>query len=196
MIQRRWFFDSVRKTLFGGHLQQSQVDGMNALLARADEGMDYRQFAYVLATTYWETAQTMCPIAEIGKGKGKPYGVPDPQTGQTYYGRGYVQITWKTNYEKLQAACGFRWGDRNQVTHADSALDPDIAADNIFYGMVHGLFTGTKLGDYITPDGTDWYNARRIVNALDHAQQIAADASHFHDALSYTPGTDTETGEI
>ncbi len=54
----------------------------------------------MLATAYWETAQTMEPIEEYGKGAGRPYGEPDPATEQTYYGRGYVQLTWLPNYEK------------------------------------------------------------------------------------------------
>jgi len=35
----------------------------------------------------------MQPIEEYGKGKGMKYGSPDPETGQTYYGRGFVQTT-------------------------------------------------------------------------------------------------------
>ncbi|TOE35570.1 hypothetical protein CGJ43_25525, partial [Vibrio parahaemolyticus] len=60
--------------------------------------------AYVLATTYHETGHTMKPIEEWGKGQGRPYGEPDPETGQTYYGRGYVQLTWLANYIKAKAA--------------------------------------------------------------------------------------------
>jgi hypothetical protein len=35
----------------------------------------------------------MQPIEEYGKGRGMPYGKPDPTTGQVYYGRGFVQLT-------------------------------------------------------------------------------------------------------
>ena len=27
----------------------------------------------------------------------------DPQTGQTYYGRGFVQLTWRDNYARADA---------------------------------------------------------------------------------------------
>lgn len=59
------------------------------------------QISYVLATVRHETAGTYLPIAEYGKGEGKPYGNPDPLTGKIYYGRGYVQLTWKENYERF-----------------------------------------------------------------------------------------------
>jgi putative chitinase len=185
MIDRQCFFDTVRTSLCGGTLLPSQVDGMTAILDRAEaEQMEPRQLAYVLATCFHETARTMQPIAEYGRGTGKRYGRPDPETGQCFYGRGFVQITWKENYAKLQAACGERWGDRNQVTDPDCALDLDIATDNLFHGMQTGLFTGKKLADYITAERCDWINARRIVNALDCAGQIAGYAEKFYTALT------------
>ena len=42
----------------------------------------------------------MQPIEEYGKGAGHP--CADPETGQTCYGRGYVQLTWRDNYERAQ----------------------------------------------------------------------------------------------
>jgi len=196
MIHRKWFFDSVRQSLFGGSLAQSQVDGMNALLDRADEThMDYRQFAYVLATTYHETAQTMQPIAEYGKGKGQPYGQPAGPYDQCYYGRGFVQLTWYDNYQTMQDSCGSgpAWLGKNIVECADDALDLNVATDIIFYGMAKGSFTGKKLSDYINAQGTDWYSARKIVNALDCASTIQGYAEKFHDALTYTPAAETGT---
>src|SRR5215475_15078850 len=136
MIQRKYFFDSVRGSLFGGSMTQAQVDGMTAMLDFAESvGSDDRHLAYILATTYHETAQTMQPIAEYGKGKGKPYGVPDPVTGETYYGRGYVQLTWKENYQKQDAKLAL---GGELVRNADIALEPAIALRVIFGGMYDG----------------------------------------------------------
>ena len=83
------FFDSVRASIFNGSLSHKQVQGCEILLAAmaAREWGDLRWYAYVLATTYHETDATMQPVAEYKRGKGKPYGKPDPETGQTYYGR-------------------------------------------------------------------------------------------------------------
>jgi hypothetical protein len=190
MIHRKWFFDVVRKSLFGGALTQHQVDGLNALLERADaEDLDYRQVAYVLATTFHETAQTMQPIAEYGKGKGQAYGQPAGPYNQCYYGRGFVQLTWYDNYQTMQRACGAdpAWAGKNIIERADDALDCAVATDIIFYGMLKGSFTGKKLADYITASATDWYSARKIVNGLDQASKIEDYAYEFHSALTYTP---------
>src|SRR5262245_48374882 len=100
---RMTYFDSVRESLFTEHMTQQQVDGQNDLLQRWEDepsSDDLRHLAYPLATTLHETASEMWPIEEYGKGSGQPYGVPDPETKQTYYGRGYVQLTWRDNYAR------------------------------------------------------------------------------------------------
>lgn len=187
-IQRKYFFDSVRGSLFAGHLNQSQVDGLNTILDYAESvGCDDRHLAYILATTFHETAQTMQPIAEYGKGKGKSYGVPDPQTGQTYYGRGYVQLTWKDNYKKQDDKLGL---GGQLVKNADLALDPEIALKVLFSGMFDGDFTGVGLPKYVTckdpnSDTTDYYNARKIVNGLDCASLIQGYAMSFTNAITH-----------
>lgn len=191
MIQRKYFFDRVRSTLGGGTLAQSQVDGLNVMLERADaRRIDFRQFAYILATAWHETAYTLQPIEEYGRGAGHEYGVPDPVTGQTYYGRGFVQLTWAANYKTCQQKADDlrRWGDRDIYLDAGKALDLDIATDVIFYGMRSGMFTGAALGDFVNADDTDFYNARKVVNGLDCADKIADEAGLFLAALTFTPG--------
>ncbi len=188
-IQRKYFFDSVRESLFGGDINQGQVDGLNLLLDYAENnGYDDRHLAYILATTYHETAQTMQPIAEYGKGKGKKYGNPDPQTGETYYGRGYVQLTWKDNYQKQDDKLGL---GGSLVKQPDLAMDPEIALQILFGGMYDGDFTGVGLGQYVTckdptSDTTDYYNARKVVNALDCADQIKGYAIKFANAITHS----------
>ena len=192
MIQRKFFFDSVRGSLFAGSMTQSQVDGMNMILDYAEQvGCDDRHLAYILATTFHETAQTMIPIAEYGKGKGKAYGVPDPVTGQTYYGRGLVQITWKDNYQKQDDKLKLRG---ELVANADLALDPEIATKIIFGGMYDGDFTGVGMPKYITcsdpaTDTTDYYNCRKVVNGLDCATQIQGYAQSFTNAITHAATT-------
>jgi putative chitinase len=108
MINRAIFFDNVRKLPFPGSISQTQVAGCNALLDEAERrGFDFRWTAYCLATAYHETAHTMLPIAEYGRGKGKAYG--EPINGKVYYGRGYVQLTWIKNYEKMGACSRPIW---------------------------------------------------------------------------------------
>ena len=189
MIQRKYFFDAVRSSLFSGSMKQSQVDGMTALLDYSEQiGCDDRHLAYILATTFHETAQTMQPIAEYGKGKGKPYGVPDGPYNQVYYGRGFVQLTWYDNYKRQDAKLKLNGA---LVKNADLALDLQLATQIIFGGMYDGDFTGVGLPKYITDtkppeDTTDYFNARKIVNGLDCASQIQGYALKFSAALMHS----------
>jgi putative chitinase len=118
-INRKFFFDQVRVSLFGGALRSQQVDGMNFILdcAEADGHItDPRWLAYMLATTKHETADTMQPIHEYGSHQyfvqryggqtalGRRLGNDTPEEGADYSGEGDVQITGETNYEKAEAA--------------------------------------------------------------------------------------------
>jgi putative chitinase len=184
MINRQFFFDHVRANLFDGHMQQSQVNGMTAILDYWESKLsddDDRWLAYALATTFHETAFTMQPIEEFGKGRGHPYGKPDPKTGQTYYGRGFVQLTWLSNYQKMGNLLGV-----DLVDHPELALQLDIATEVLFTGMIKGIFTGKKLGDFFNRSEDDWIHARTIINALDRAGQIAQYGHSFYAAISYT----------
>jgi hypothetical protein len=183
-INRTFFFDQVKQHLFGGKLRQSQVDGLTAILDywEAKPGKkDDRWLAYALATTHHETDRTFRGIEEYGKGKSKAYGKIDPETGKAYYGRGFVQLTWRANYKKM--------GDLlkiDLVRNPEKALDPDVATKILFEGMTRGSFTGKKLSNYFNDTKEDWVNARRIVNALDKANLIAAYAKQYYAAISYT----------
>jgi putative chitinase len=183
-INRNFFFTQVRRTLFANALQQAQVDGLNAILdgweAKYAE-KDKRWLAYALATAYHETARTMQPIEEFGKGRGRPYGKRYPQTGQVYYGRGLVQLTWYYNYDKMKELLGV-----DLVHHPELALDPKTATNIMFVGMLDGIFTGKTLANYFGEVTEDWIHARRIINGLDKAQAIAAYGRNFHSALSLT----------
>ncbi len=183
LINRSFFFTQVRRTMFPT-LRQSQVDGINAILdgweakCAAD---DDRWLAYALATTYHETDQHMQPIEEYGKGRGMPYGRPDPTTGLVYYGRGFVQLTWERNYKVMSDLLGVDF-----VNHPNLALELDDATNIMFMGMTKGLFTGKSLGDYFNKTKDDWVNARRIINGSDKAQAIAMYGHNFYSAISYT----------
>ena len=161
------FFAKWRESF--GPIQTKELDGINALLAEMEGRgwQDRRWWAYVLATAWHETASTMAPIAEYGKGKGRAYGKPDA-AGRAYYGRGFVQLTWQENYAKLGTLLGI-----DLVGDPDLALQPGPAAEIMCLGMAEGLFTGKSLGDYFDADTDDPINARRIVNGTDKAVLIA-----------------------
>lgn len=177
-MNRASFFAAVRVSPFGGSLSQPQVDGLNAILDEWDKRKltDVRWLAYMLATTFHETAQTMQPIREFGRGKGKQYGT-------IYYGRGFVQLTWEDNYRKMSAIVAV-----DLVARPDRALEMPIAAAIMFDGMIRGLFTGKKLADYINSGFCDYQQARRIINGTDRAMTIVGYALQFERALKAAAG--------
>lgn len=139
---------------------------------------DIYEQAYVLATVKHETGNFM-PQDEWGFGKGKPYGIPDAQTGQVYYGRGYVQLTWKTNYQRFSHLLGI-----DLVNNPGLANQTSIAYKILSLGMRKGLFTGKKFEDYRLPDGSlDYVKCRRIVNGKDKAEAIAKTAKRMEECL-------------
>jgi hypothetical protein len=148
---------------------------------------DVRWAAYMLATVKHECANTWLPIEEYGKGAGRPYGVPVQVTApdgtvytNTYYGRGYVQLTWRLNYDRMGNAIGLSNG---LVLHPEHALEPGTAYRLISHGMRNGSFTGKKLQDYIHDDVCDYVSARRIINGLDRADLIAGYARQLETLL-------------
>lgn len=187
MIDRKPFFALVRVALFGGRLTPGQVAGMGAILDgwELDYGTcDPRWLAYALGTVYHETARTMRAIEEYGRGAGRPYGERDPETGEVYYGRGLVQLTWRRNYERAGRELGL------DLVHTPAiALRSDVAVRIMFRGMVAGWFTGAKFGDFFGTEHEDWIHARRIINGSDCAEAIAGYARTFHAALGTAPAT-------
>lgn len=174
MFNHKIFFDEVRHSLFGGSLTQQQVDGMSFKLKQWEDHpyhqTDLRWLSYPLATSMHETASTMWPIEEYGKGQGQSYGVPDPETGQTYYGRGDVQLTWRDNYKRAASKLGLTGTPNDLEWHAEKALDPKISADVMFMGMSEGWFRTGKEGKpqtlsrYFSETVDDPYTAREIIN--------------------------------
>jgi hypothetical protein len=168
-FDRETYFDSVRQSLFGGSMDQGQVDGQNVFLDRWERQTlsdDLRWLAYALATAFHETAQTMQPIAEYGNPTcgGAEYAKEDPETGQRYYGRGFAQLTWRDNYARATEELGLI-GPDDIEKHAERALDLKIAADVMFRGMYYGWFRSAEtLPRYFNDTTDDPYEAREIIN--------------------------------
>ena len=203
------FFSHIREKLFSGGLEQTQVDGINALvLAGVQNSLTVQQHAYVLATAYHETAKTMRPVREYGRGEGRKYGTwrtnsygvkyclkngsgnavyTQEECPHLFYGRGHVQLTWYDNYQRATRELNQNLPENEHidlVAQPDLALNNDISAKIIVLGMKQGWFTGKKLSDYINDHRTDFVSARRIVNGTDKADQIARYARIFVTALN------------
>lgn len=202
-INRRFFHDRVRTTLFNGRTQPAQVQGLEAILDHweaVSPGNDDRWLAYMLATAFHETARTMQPVREtlaatdakaiaildraFARGQlpwvSNPYWRVDAQ-GQSWLGRGLVQLTHKTNYAKMSPLVGV-----DLVADPAKAMQMDVAIRIMFIGMEKGSFTGARLDQFFRPDREDWVNARKIINRRDRALQIADYGRAFYGAISYT----------
>lgn len=206
-LDRKTFYEKYR-VFFAPKLKQAQVEGYEAIMNFWENGDtelgvsggdgDANKLAYILATAYHETGGRLQPVREgfastdeqairivtrmYEKGRiSKNYALMKAN-GKSYYGRGYVQITWDTNYKNVGRALG--WGLK--LYHdPDLALNVREAAIILVKGMMEGLFTGKKLSYYINKGGADFVNARKIVNGLDRAKEIAAYAEKFRQCLIY-----------
>jgi len=146
-----------------GKLSSKQKESVVAIVsawARYGDG-DIRKLVYILALAYHESR--LQPIKEY---KAAPGTVVWDEYQSKYwpsgfYGRGFVQLTWKENYAKMSKVVGL-----DLVANPDLALRIDVAAKIIVYGMMNGSFTGKKLSDYINAEKADYYNARRTVGAI------------------------------
>jgi putative chitinase len=179
-FDRKTFFDKYRQAF--GPLQQLQVDGLEFLLGSIENDPKWEsipQIAYFLASIKHETGisrnrvdQTYQPIKELRAKPGtRIRALQDRYWGSDYFGRGFIQLTWKANYEKFGIA-----------DDPEKALEPATAYRIAADGMRRGLFTGKKLSDFINGE-VDYVNARKVVNGLDRANDIAEIARKFERIL-------------
>lgn len=180
------FFDHLRGSrMLGPTLSEEEVKGCTAILTACGEAhWPISWTAYALATAYHETAGTMQPIREYGRGRGRRYGVAGKH-GQVAYGRGYVQLTWDYNYEKADAKLGLK----GRLTRDyELALDPTIAGQIMVRGLAEGWFTGKKLSDTLPAGGpastAQFIASRPIINGRDKDKLIAGYAIDFQKALA------------
>ena len=191
-MDKKKFYDQVRASIFRGRLNYTQVQGIELILNHWLKAgyTDLRWLAYILATVYHETAHTMQPVEEYGKGRGRRYGRKQKMSGRSYsvpdklyYGRGHVQLTWYENYDKMGKLLNIPLLEQPEL-----ALVPDISLKILFEGMTRGVsrrgdFTGVSLEDYFNTYKEDWVGARKIINGLDRASKIAGYAKEFYKAL-------------
>lgn len=194
MNDRKAFFDHVKTTLIHAP-SQNQVDGLNDILDAWDKwapGSDLRFIAYSLATAFRETAETFQPVREaywLSEEWRKAHLRYYP-----FYGRGFVQLTWRENYGRADAELRKRGiigdGD-NLIQTPDLALQPELAAPIMIFGMLEGWFTLKRLDQFFTSTKSDAFDARMIINGHDHAADIAGYYLHFLEALNEQRAVDT-----
>lgn len=138
-------------------------------------GLEKRHVAYVLATAKWETNHTMKPVKEA-------YWLSESWREKNlryypWYGRGYVQLTWRDNYVLAGKKIGI-----DLTSDPDVVMQPRVAAMILVRGMKEGWFTGKRMSNYQT-----YEDMRRVVNGTDKAKQIADIARQYEAILPDYP---------
>lgn len=188
MIDRPSLVNYVRGPVFGGAISLAQMSGITIVLDEWERRHleDKRWLADMLGTTVWETNKSMQPVREAyylntpvmwAAPSGPAEAYRRTLRYYPFYGRGYVQLTWEDNYRKMTRLLRDRFGI-DFVQEPDAVMRPDIACAIMFEGMLRadshfGDFTGVALEDYFNDHTEDWVGARRIINSLDHADEIA-----------------------
>lgn len=185
----------------------------DAQLEPITSAVGLRQAAYMLATAKHETKHTFWPVYEDwdlkphklnSKAKYKAKSEQDyfnywysdrngngnyaSGDGYTFRGRGYVQLTGRTNYFAAGPMVGFPTPSAPFIGNPDLALDPDLSYLIMSRGMLTGLFTYKKLGTYINSSRTDYRGARAVVNGTDADKLIAGYAEKFEQILTAALG--------
>jgi putative chitinase len=213
-FDRKKFFEGYRAAF--GSLRKDHVENLEFLLGKFEQSRwfsaDVRRPSFALGNLYIETfvpktGSRFAPVTEFGPKsyfnrydiahnprKAKDLGNLSPGDGYRYRGRGFCQITGKTNYAKFEIA-----------DDPDKALDPETAFYILERGIRYGIFTSKSLDLYITAGKTDYVNARRVINGQDRAKEIAGYARSFEKILNsaavpaeepaHTPVESAATGE-
>jgi predicted chitinase len=153
-----------------GSLDETQLDSIRKIVTAFHtygDG-DPNKLAYIFATARHES--NFRPIQERRAlpSQTQVYQRQNRYWSSGYFGRGFVQLTWKSNYLKMARVFKVDF-----VNQPELVLEPTHAARILVYGMMNGSFTGASLGDFINEERQDFFKARQVVNGLDRAGLIA-----------------------
>lgn len=158
------------------------------LIETDDKWENTGELAYFFATIGWETGWTFAPIEERRASNNQQdiRRIQDRYWNTGYFGRGYVQLTWRENYKKMGDILGV-----NLVNNPEELLKPKISYEVAAIGMRQGLFRTRsngrpiKLSDFITDTSADFVRARDIINGdvEKNGPIIAKYAEDLHDII-------------
>jgi len=183
-----------------GRLTSKQVTGFEAIINECiRQEFTLAHTAYVLATAYHETGSRMEPVREgfaktdagarkavanlFNKGIIRWDYAAEQSNGQSYYGRGLVQLTHLDNYAKTGHALGL-----DLVSYPDNMLELSVSVSAMLWGMKTGAYRKKSLEEalpYEEPTLKEWINARGIINGdvKKNGEMIAGYAQTFYSAL-------------
>lgn len=159
-----------------------QVSVAAIIEAARAQGLTTPQIAYVLATADHESAG-FATLEEFASGDAyegrSDLGNNRPGDGRRFKGRGYVQLTGRNNYTAYAKRSGIRLVNLPFVLMNWASLSVYVIVD----GMMRGAYTGRRLDEFVNAGKQDFRNARKVVNGLDKADKIAAQAREWLDKL-------------
>lgn len=198
------FYDSLRAgDMLGPKISAEEFEGCDRIIrACATNRWGLSWVAYALATTYHEVNGTMQPVKEIGgpayfkrmydiqgqrPAKARELGNLTPGDGAKFAGRGYVQLTGRTNYQRATRKLRDMGFTVDLIADPDQAMRPEIAAAILVAGMREGWFTGRDIDDDLPASGpasmSQFVASRDIINGRDKQEMIAQYAMDFQLAL-------------
>jgi hypothetical protein len=139
---------------------------------------------------------SITPLTVVAK-FGAPDGVAassvyekDNGTEHVYFGRGYVQLTWWSNYASAGNEIGLGFA---LLLDPEKVNQPDTAYKIMSYGMKTGKIfaNGHKFANYFTQTKTDYVKALAMVNGTDQAADIAKIAEQFEAVLLWARETNS-----
>jgi hypothetical protein len=164
------------------------ISQFNRIHSRTPIPKSLEVLAYILGTAEHESAR-FSTMKEFG-GERKWYA--------PYYGRGYVQLTHRGNYQKYNTklhTAGLLTSSQNIVSNPNLLLQDSDAmrlcsAFVIVDGMLNGVFTGASVLRYINAKGINYVGARAVVNGSDRASLIAGYARSWATILTQAKNVD------
>lgn len=164
----RKYYDPVKiKNLPGNSIQVTEQDGDQFIISSLGKITPITKNASMGSTSEG-------PRSEIYE--------TDDGAEQTYFGRGYTQLTWWSNY----AAAGMNIGvGLKLLIDPEETKNPAIAYALMSFGMVtgKGFSNGHKLSQYLSGSSTNYLAARRMINGQDKAAEIAKIAETFEEII-------------
>lgn len=184
-MNRKHFFDEYRANLDPNlKLSQKEVDAIDEFLdhyENHESEFNKAEWAYIFATVFHETAHTFLPLKEA-------YWLSESWRKRNlryypYYGRGYVQLTWESNYNLMSKVVG-----KDLVNYPDLALNSIDSFKILIHGCKNGSFTGKALMikeefDQEKDLFNQFLKARNVINGRDKRYLIATYAMTFYKML-------------